>query len=107
MIKAAAGYAANSAANQAGGDVAGLFTQIATAVYQISVNVADLRTWTTLPKEFLVCRVPTPPDRKIELQTPGGAQKIIVTLDAGSMNLVFVKSIRANGPLFVSQMKLK
>ena len=107
VIKAAAGYAANSAANQAGGDVAGLFTQIATAVYQIAVNVADLRTWTTLPKEFLVCRVPTPPDRKIELQTPGGAQKIIVTLDAGSMNLVFVKSIRANGPLFVSQMKLK
>jgi uncharacterized protein len=107
VIKAAASYAANDAANKKGDELAGLFSQIGTAMFQIAVNIADLRTWTTLPKEFLVCRVPTPVDRKIELQTPGSAQKVTVTLDEGVMNLVFVKSISAGGPLFVSQMKLK
>jgi len=107
VIKAAASYAANDAAHKEGGELAGLFSQLGTAIFQIAVNIADLRTWTTLPKEFLVCRIPTPPDRKIELQTPGGAQKVTVTLDEGAMNLVYVKSISAGGPLFVSQMKLK
>jgi hypothetical protein len=106
VVKAAASYAANEAANKEG-ETAGLISQIGTALFQIAVNIADLRTWTTLPKEFLVCRVPTPADRKIELQTPGSAQKVIVTLDEGVMNLVFVKSISAGGPLLVSQMKLK
>jgi hypothetical protein len=32
---------------------------------------------------------------------------VSVTLDEGMVNLVFVKSIAANGPMFVSQMKLK
>ena len=107
VVKAAASYAANDAANKKGDDLAGLFSQIGTAMFQIAVNIADLRTWTTLPKEFLICRVPTPPDRKIELQTSGSAQKVTVTLDQGVMNLVYVKSISAGGPLFVSQMKLK
>jgi hypothetical protein len=107
VVKAAASYAANDAARREGGELAGLFSQLGTAVFQIAVNIADLRTWTTLPKQFLVCRVPTPPDRKIELQTSGGAQKVSVTLDEGVMNLVYVKSISAGGPLFVSQMKLK
>ena len=107
VIKGAAGYAVNSAANQAGGHELGLFAQIATALYQLSVNIADLRTWLTLPKEFLLCRIPTPADRKIELQTPNGAQRVVVTLDEGVMNLVYVKSMVASGPLFVSQMKLK
>jgi len=107
VVKAAASYAANEAAHKEGGELAGLFSQIGTALFQIAVNIADLRTWTTLPKEFMVCRVPTPPDQKIELQTPGGAQKVIVSLDEGAMNLVYVRSISAGGPLFVSQMKLK
>ena len=107
VVKAAASYAANQAAYNGGGDVAALFAQLGTAVFQMAVNIADLRTWTTLPKEFQVCRVPTPPDRKIELQTPGAAQKVIVSLDEGVMNLVYVKSMSAGGPLFVSHMKLK
>jgi len=31
----------------------------------------------------------------------------MVSLDEGTMNLVYVRSISAGGPLFVSQMKLK
>ncbi len=107
VVKAAASYAANDAANKEGGDLAGLFSQLGTAMFQIAVNIADLRTWTTLPKEFLVCRFPTPADRKIELQTAGGAQKVTVTLEESPMNLVYVRSISAGGPLFISQLKLK
>jgi hypothetical protein len=76
-------------------------------VYQAAVNIADERTWTTLPKEFQVCHFPTPPDRKIELETPGWRQKIPVTIEDGTINIVYVKSITATSPLLVTQMKLK
>ncbi len=137
VTKAIAAYAANQAASQAGGDIAGLFMQLSTAVYQMAVNIADTRTWTTLPKEFQVCRFPTPADGKIQLSTPnnmvipltldGVANIVGVTnvvkndltstnsvpassapLSAGSsVNVVYVKSITAGTPLLVSQFKLK
>jgi uncharacterized protein len=106
VIKGVAAYAANAAANQQSG-WAGLLTQISTAVYQAAVNIADERTWTTLPKEFQVCHFPTPADRKIELKTPGDRQNMPVTISDGTINLIYVKSISANSPLLVSQMKLK
>jgi hypothetical protein len=37
-----------------------LLTQALTAGYQIVMNVADTRTWNTLPKEFQVCKTPIP-----------------------------------------------
>ncbi len=106
VIKGVAAYAGNHAANQQS-DLVGLLAQISTAIYQAAVNIADERTWTTLPKQFQVCHVPTPPDRKIELETPGGGLKIQVTIETGTVNLVYVKSIDATSPLLVSQMKLK
>ena len=84
-----------------------MFSQIGTAIYQAAVNIADERTWTTLPKEFQVCRFSTPPDRKIVLETPDGIQKIPVTIEDGTINIVYVKSITATSPLLVTQMKLK
>jgi uncharacterized protein len=106
VVKGVAAYAANQAANQQS-DWAGLLMQIGTAVYQAAVNIADERTWTTLPKQFQVCHFPTPPDRRIELKTPGERQNMPVTIGDGTINLVYVKSINANSPLLVSQMKLK
>ena len=106
VIKAVAAYAANEAARQSGGDLGGLLMQIGTAVYQIAVNIADERTWTTLPKEFQVARIPTPADRKIDLTTPNG-MKTSVTVSDGTVNVVYVKSINTGTPLLVSQFKLK
>lgn len=105
VTKAVAAYGVNEAASQKG-DFAALVSQIATAGYQMAVNTADTRTWTTLPKEFQVCRLPTPPDRKIEL-TVGGSQKTSVTIAEGTVNIVYVKSINPVTPLLVTQMKLK
>ena len=106
VVKGVAAYAANQAANQQS-DWAGLLMQIGTAVYQAAVNIADERTWTTLPKQFQVCHFPTPPDRKIELKTPDRRQTIQVTIGDGTINLIYVKSINAASPLLVTQMKLK
>jgi len=106
IIKAAATTAANEAARQAD-STAGIVMKSVTAAYQASVNIADLRTWTTLPKEFQVCRVPTPPDRKIELASVNGGPSTTVTVDEGTYNIVYVRSISASGPLLISQMKLK
>lgn len=125
ITKAVAAYAINDAARQQDA-LAGLFAQIATAAYQMAVNIADTRTWTTLPKEFQVCRFPTPADGKIELSTPNGI-KMPVTLGQGEgtkveltstnaqaslngtglINVVYVKSITAATPLLVTQFKLK
>ncbi len=106
IAKAAAAYAANQAASQQNAFIQ-LFTMVGTAIYQAAVNIADERTWTTLPKEFQVCRFPTPPDRKIELDAPGSGQRIPVTIEDGTINIVYVRSITATSPLLVTQFKLK
>ena len=127
ITKAVAAYAINQAASQQS-SIFGLVAQVSTAIYQGAVNIADTRTWTTLPKEFQICRFPTPADGKLELATPNGI-KLPVTLDGmaggtkidltstnsvqaslntGSLvNVVYVKSITAGTPLLVSQFKLK
>ncbi len=107
VTKAVASYAANQAASQQNNNLLAALVQISTVVYQAAINIADERTWTTLPKEFQACHIPTPPDRKIELETPGGGQRIPVTIEDGTINLVYVKSINANSPLLVTQMRLK
>ena len=126
VTKAVAAYVANDAARQQN-DWVGLLVQASTAIYQMAVNIADTRTWTTLPKEFQVCRFPTPADGKIELSTPNG-MKMPVTLDGvvngskidltsttgvqaslstgSQVTVVYVKSISTGTPLLVSQFKL-
>jgi len=106
VAKGVATYAINDASRRAN-DTAGVVAQIFTALYQLAVNIADTRTWTTLPKEFQVCRVPTPDQRVIEMSGPGGAPKMSVTVEPGTINVIYVRSITANSPLLVSQMKLK
>jgi hypothetical protein len=83
-----------------------LFMKILLSALQASVNIADTRTWNTLPKEFQFCRIPTPPDRKIKLSGPNGESKVEVTIGDGTVNLIYVKSISANSPLLVTQVNL-
>jgi hypothetical protein len=127
ITKAVAAYAINQAASQQS-SIFGLVAQVSTAIYQGAVNIADTRTWTTLPKEFQICRFPTPADGKLELSTPNGMKmsvaldgvtnvsKIDLTstnsvqasLNTGSLvNVVYVKAITGSTPLLVSQFKLK
>ena len=100
IIKGTAAYAINKGAGDQDA-LAGLFAQIVTAGYQAAVNIADLRTWTTLPKEFQVCRIPTPADRKVQIGTTP------VALQPGTVNLVYVRSVSPLAPLIITQGALK
>jgi len=89
------------------GGWAGMLVLTTGTIAWAASNIADTRTWTTLPKEFQVCRVPTPADRKIQLAGPDGQLKTDVTLEEGAINLVYVKAINASSPLIITQIKLK
>jgi hypothetical protein len=107
VVKAVAAYGMNEAAERAGGSAAMWASRLATAGLQAVVNIADLRTWTTLPKQIQVCRLPMPADRCLTLQTANGAGSRQVRLAKGQIILVLVKSTSSASPLVVSQMKLK
>jgi len=66
--KAAAQYALQQD-NSSGSALA----SIAVAVYSFATTAADVRIWTTLPKDFQVARFSIPDDRIIIIDPPGGA----------------------------------
>lgn len=90
--------------DQAGATGALLF-QLATAVTQAAINIADTRTWRSLPKEFHYARLDTPADRQLTLSA--GSVARTVTLEPAAVQVVYVKSPSAFSPLFVSQFVLK
>jgi hypothetical protein len=113
IIKAAASIAVGQAASNQNA-LAGFLTSVATTAYQVSVNIADTRTWTTLPKEFQISCFPTPPDRKVEVCTPTGGRTLISLsqptepLNADNcLNVVYVKSISVGTPLRITEFILK
>ncbi len=103
----ARGVAGNAAKKGGFGGIGGAVAGLAVEAWLKSVNHADLRCWNSLPKEYYFCRIPTPADRKIELATPNGGGKTTVTVDEGTVNLVWVKAANEGTPLLVSQGRLK
>ncbi|TSJ76584.1 COG3014 family protein [Rariglobus hedericola] len=85
--------------------MAGLIGSVTMTVLNASTNIADTRTWITLPKEFQYARIATPADRQLTLTT--GTQTKTITLDPGVVNVVYVKSVSSTAPLLVSQILLK
>lgn len=83
-----------------------LGTLISTSVYSYSTTQADLRTWLTLPKEFQVARLETPPDRKLRLLA-GQSPAVDLELIPGRVNVVYVRTTGVNTPLTVSQFDLR
>jgi len=88
------------------GGFAGMAVIIGAVIWQSANNIADTRTWTTLPKEFQIARFPTPADRQINLVT-GNGQQATVTIPDGTLNLIYVKSINTRSPLLIDRIKLK
>jgi hypothetical protein len=105
VTKAAAAWAVNQAAGQQDA-IGGLIARLGTAVAQASVNIADTRSWTTLPKEFEVARVATPADRRLLLSV-AGAGPTEVMVPPATVNVIYVRSVTYGTPLLVSQFKLK
>ncbi len=105
VAKGVAAYFVNAAAERQSAAL-GWVSKVATAATQIALNIADTRSWTTLPKEFQVACVPTPADRKLVLSAPGAAPVEVALVD-GKVNVVCVHSVTFGSPLQVTQFKLK
>ena len=87
------------------GEQGQLLVGILSALTQYAVNVADTRSWRSLPKEFQLIRLATPENRQIILETDL-SQKTI-TVEPGRINVVYVKSVTQIAPLQIAQFKLK
>ncbi|MCF6157307.1 MAG: hypothetical protein E3K32_01760 [wastewater metagenome] len=105
-VKAGSVYAASTAIGGKDNRTAGIMAAFAGAIYEVAVNQADLRTWTTLPKEFQFCRFPTPEDRKIELIVSNSLQRTPVTINEGTVTVVWIKAVNRTSPLLVRQFTL-
>jgi len=66
-VKAAAQYALDQQ-----GSTAAMIASIGVAAYSFATTAADVRIWTTLPKDFQVARLSIPEDRTITIAPPGG-----------------------------------
>lgn len=69
IISATAKAAAQYALDKQGGSEANL-ASVFVAVYSFATTVADVRIWTTLPKDFQVARFPMPADRLMTIELP-------------------------------------
>ena len=68
-------------------------TQLASllvAAYSFATTAADVRIWTTLPKDFQVARLDIPEDRTITISPPGGPS-FKVEIPSCNNSLVYVK----------------
>lgn len=92
-------------AEDRGGMWGGLLAKAVMTGINSATNIADTRTWTSLPKEFQYARLATPANR--ELVLAAGSEQKTVTLEPGSVNVVYVKSSSPTAPLLVSQFVLK
>jgi len=99
--KAAATWAASQAAyNSSSNSTAGILVQIAGIVYQAASTAADLRCWSTMPKQVALLRVPTPASGRLDLVREDGSALCTLHVEPGAPNiaLVTLPSISAKSP---------
>jgi hypothetical protein len=60
------------------------------AIYSFATTAADVRIWTTLPKDFQVARFPMPADRMVVIEPPG-AEPVNVEIPPCNNALIYIK----------------
>ena len=89
--KAAATWAASQAAyNSSGNSTAGILVQIAGIAYQAASTAADLRCWSTLPRQVALLRVPTPASGRLALVRADGGPLCTLDVEPDSPNIALV-----------------
>ena len=88
--KAVATYFAQKAAGDNGWAVA-----LGGALYQVAMNSADLRCWLTLPKQWMVARLPRPASGKLSVALGDGQRVDGVELPDQTFSIVYLKSVRS------------
>jgi hypothetical protein len=79
----------------------GTWGAVAGALYQVGLNSADLRTWTTLPKRVLSARVPVPVDRRITIAVDGGETIGPIECPVGHATIVHLRGTAVGRPCAV------
>jgi hypothetical protein len=103
-VKATASYLINQSTEEAaqrgnGGSGAMLWsiaTKVGTAVYTVGTTKADVRNWSSLPARFSVARFEAQAGQKL---TVPGHPEVSLTLPAGKVLLVSLKSTQENLPV--------
>ena len=85
-VKAAAQYALDKQDKQGA-----QLLSLAAAIYSFGTTSADVRIWTTLPKDFQVARLPMPADRTIGIYSPEGVKILNINIDPCCNAIVYVK----------------
>ena len=62
---------------------------------------ADLRSWSTLPKQIRFCKLPTPKDKKLTIEALGSSFVEEISLKPAQTNLVILRSISSHVLPFV------
>lgn len=75
------------------GSTAGDIGSILVAAYSFATNAADVRIWTSLPKNFQIARFPKPQNKILKI-TPLNAQSYNIELPDCNNALVYVKIIQ-------------
>lgn len=88
-VKAAAQYAIERQNNN--DNTGKSFLALMVAAYSYATTAADVRIWTTLPKDFQVARVRMPADRNIAVFSPEGTKILNVNIEPCSNAIVYVK----------------
>ncbi len=102
--KALVGQMAEKVAEENGNRWVHLATKVGNIAYQASTNIADTRTWRTLPKQISYIRLPTPENGSLTLEI--GPLRKPVSVSSGKTNIVMVRSINAFAQPFISQFAL-
>lgn len=76
-------------------------------IYQAAVNQADLRTWSTLPREFQLLRIETPEDGRMVVEDPFIPGNNTIDLQPEGINVVLVRGTTINAPLSYQVFPLK
>jgi hypothetical protein len=77
-------------------DTGSLMVGLAISAYSAVTTVADVRIWTSLPKQFQVARVPMPTDGQLTVRIAGG-RDIKIPVQRCRYALVCVKMISGSG----------
>jgi len=73
-----------------GGSSSASIASIFVAAYSFATTAADVRIWTTLPKDFQVARLPIPSDRLVTIE-PAGAEPFQIKIPTCKNALVYVR----------------
>jgi hypothetical protein len=68
----------------------GAIASVLMGVYTYATTAADVRIWSTLPKDFQVARLPMPSDRLVNVEPPG-AESLQIEIPACRNALIYVR----------------